>query len=106
MRDRGSALVKVPLWAALAAVGVIAGASILTRSLPYGLVVPVVVGLLTAEFACSPDATPNAKRAVVLVTVWTLALAASAPVLSVSALVVLIGVGVFLALYREVISTR
>lgn len=94
------------IWVGLAAAGVFVTACIFTRSLPYGLVVPVVVGLLVAEFTCSPTAAPNAKRAVVLVTVWSLALASAAPMLAVPALVVLIGVGVFLALHRELISTR
>lgn len=97
---------KVPLWVVLAALGVLAAATILTRAIPYGLVVPVVVGLLAAEFVCSPVAAPNAKRAVVLVSVWSLALASAAPVAAVPSLVTLIGVGVFLALYREAISTR
>jgi hypothetical protein len=94
--------VKVPLWVILAIGGILLGVAALTRSMPYGLIPFLVVGWLASQHASSPAASERSKRVVVLVTVWATALASTLPVGVIPGVVILVGVGAYILLHRDV----
>ncbi len=60
---------KVPFWVVLAIGVVLLGAAIFTRTIPYWVILPAVVGWLAAQHAISPAPTAFSKQVVILVTV-------------------------------------
>jgi hypothetical protein len=92
----------MPFWIVLVAGGVILGAALFTKTIPYWLILPFAVGWLAAQHACLPAASVRSKRGVVLVTVWATATASAWPLVHTPVLLVLVGVGVYVLLHHDV----
>lgn len=93
---------KVPLWVVLTASLVLALAVILTRAVPYWIILPFTVGWLASRYVSSPAASERSKQVVVLVTVWATAMASALPLAVIPAVVALSGVGVFILVHHDI----
>jgi hypothetical protein len=95
---------RIPFWIVLVAGGVIVAAALFTRTIPYWLVLPLAVGWLAAQHAGSPATSERSKQGVVLATVWATAAASAWPLVHTPALLVLVGVGVYVLLHHDVMT--
>jgi hypothetical protein len=98
--------VRLPVWVVLAIGLAFLVVVVLTRSLPYGLVPPLVVGWLAGQHVSSPAASGLSKRVVVLVTVWATGLAATLPIAAIPGVVTLAAVGVYILFHQIVTSHK
>ena len=97
---------RVPLWVVAVVVLVLAGAMILLRAIPYGLILPLIVGWLAGVFAMSPSATGRAKQCVTVATVWATAACLLGGLMAVPAQLTLVATGAYVLLHQDVTGTR
>ncbi|MDY3557530.1 hypothetical protein R5W23_000056 [Gemmata sp. JC673] len=89
---------RIPLWVVALIAVTLAVAAVILRSIPYGLILPLIVGWLAGRFVSTTSHSARSKQVVVMATVWATALGPISGFIAVPAQLMLVGIGVYVIL--------
>ncbi|AWM38025.1 hypothetical protein GobsT_38950 [Gemmata obscuriglobus] len=89
---------RIPLWGVALIAVTLAVAALILRSIPYGLILPLIVGWLVGRFVSAPSHPARSKQVVVMATVWATALGPISGFIAVPAQLMLVGIGIYVIL--------
>ena len=96
---------RIPFWGVVLIVATLGGVTLAFRSIQYGLIIPLIVSWLAAQFVSAPFHSTRSKQVVVVVTVWATALGPFGGLLAVTTQLALTGVGVYTIL-ADMVATH